>query len=84
MTHANVKLPSAAMPMLLALSLTGCAASSPTRPALSPPLPPPPSLTTPLPSVNYSLTAADAIRNWRQKQMATRLMSEPLSKPGQE
>ena len=63
--------------------LTACAHNSP-APNVSPVLPPPPSLSTPLPSVNYSLTAAEAIKNWRARQMATRLMSEPFVTPGQE
>lgn len=62
---------------LLALSLTACATKPPRPPADSPQLPPKPSVSTPLPSTSYSLTAAEAIKNWRAKQMATRLMSEP-------
>ena len=66
----------------LPLSLTACASKPPTPPADSLQLPPLPSLSTPLPSTSYSLTAAEAIKNWREKQMATRLMSEPSPKPG--
>ena len=62
---------------VLVLNLTACASNCPTPPAASLQLPPPPSLSTPLPSVDYSLTAAEAIKNWRDRQMATRLMSEP-------
>lgn len=83
MKPANVKRLCAAMWLLLALSLTGCASKPQMPPAASPQLPPPPSLTTPLPPVSYSLTAADAIRNWRARLMATPLMSEPSLKPGQ-
>ncbi len=72
-----VKFPCAVIVMLLALSLMGCATKPPTPPAASLQLPPPPSLSTPLPSTSYSLSAAEAIKNWRAKQMATRLMSEP-------
>lgn len=68
---------------LLALSLSACAHNSPTPPAASLQLPPPPSLSTPLPSVDYSLTAARNIRAWQQKLQATQLMSAPTAKPGQ-
>ena len=61
----------------LALSLTACASNPPMPPVESPRLPPPPSLSTPLPSVSYSLTAAGDIKSWAQKQTATRLMSAP-------
>ena len=83
MLPAPVKLPCAVIVTLLSLSLTGCAASCPTLPAESLTLPPPPSLSTPLPSISYSLTAAEAVKNWRAKLMGTRLMSEPSVKPGQ-
>ncbi len=83
MTPVSVKPLCAVILLLLILNLMGCAASSPTPRAVSPQLPPPPSLSTPLPPVSYSLTAAEAIKNWRAKQMATRLMSEPSPKPGQ-
>ena len=62
---------------LLALSLTACASNCPTLPAESLQLPPPPSLSTPLPQVNYSLSAAESERHSRQRLMGTRLMSEP-------
>ena len=39
-------------------------------------LPPPPSLSTPLPSVSYSQTAAERIKSWRDRLMATPLMQE--------
>lgn len=84
MMPVSVKPLCAVILLLLILNLMGCAHNSPTPPAASLTLPPPPSLSTPLPSVNYSLTAAEAIKNWRARQMATRLMSEPLSKPGLE
>ena len=83
MTPVSVKPLCAVILLLLILNLTGCAHNCPTPPAVSPQLPPVPSLSTPLPSVSYSLTAAEAIKNWREKQMATRLMSEPSPKPGQ-
>ena len=68
---------------LLALSLTACATKPQTLPADSPALPPPPSLSTPLPLISYSLSAAEVIKAWRRRQMGTRLMSEPTEKPGQ-
>lgn len=73
------------LPMLLfcALSVTACAHNSPKPPAALPTLPPPPSLSTPLPSVDYSLTAARNIRAWQQTLQATQLMSAPTAKPGQ-
>ena len=83
MLPVSVKTLCAAMWLLLALSLTACASKPPRLPDDSLQLPPPPSLSTPLPSTSYSLTAAEAIKNWREKQMATRLMSEPSPKPGQ-
>lgn len=85
MKHVPVKPLCSAMLPALALCLTACASKPPTPPAALPmALPPPPSLSTPLPSVSYSLTAAEAIRQWRQRQMATRLMREPSATPGQE
>lgn len=70
------------LPLLVA-SLTACASKPPTPPAESPRLPPPPSLSTPLPALSYSQTAADVIKSWRQRLMDTVLMSAPSSKPGQ-
>lgn len=83
MPPVSVKPLCAVILLLLILNLMGCAHNCPTPPAASLTLPPPPSLSTPLPSTNYSLTAAEAIKNWRAKQMATQLMSEPSAKPGQ-
>lgn len=65
------------------LLLTACAHNCPTRPAESLTLPPPPSLSTPLPSVNYSLTAAESERITQDKLRATRLMSGRTARPGQ-
>ena len=56
--------------------LTACAHNSP-APNVSPVLPPPPSLSTPLPQVSYSLTAGQRLRNWQQRLTDTRMMSEP-------
>ncbi|WP_423459985.1 hypothetical protein [Ottowia sp. VDI28] len=44
--------------------------------------PPPPSLSTPLPSTPYTTTAAEDMERWQQKLQATRLMSEPSARPG--
>ena len=78
----NAKLSLAVIWPLLLVSLTGCASNSATPPGASLQLPPPPSLSTPLPSVDYSLTAAEAIKNWRAKLTATQVMSAPSPKPG--
>ena len=78
----NAKLSLAAIWTLLLVSLMGCASNSAAPPAASLQLPPPPSLSTPLPSVDYSLTAAEAIKNWRAKLTATRMMSESTATPG--
>ena len=78
----NAKLSLAAIWALLLVSLTGCASNSAPPPGASLQLPPPPSLSTPLPSVDYSLTAAEAIKNWRAKLTATRMMSESTATPG--
>ena len=78
----NAKLSLAVTWPLLLVSLTGCASNSATPPGASLQLPPPPSLSTPLPSVDYSLTAAEAIKNWRGKLTATRMMSESTATLG--
>lgn len=80
MMPVPVKRRCSAMLPALALCLTACASSPPTPPgALLPPAqqPPPPSLSTPLPPVSYSQTAAERIRSWRDRLMATRLMRAP-------
>lgn len=82
MKHAPVKLSCSVMLAALALSLTACATKPPTPAAELPALPPAPSLSTPLPSESYSLNAAEAIKNWRAKQMDTRLMRERYKAPG--
>lgn len=63
--------------------LTSCATKTPTLPADSLQLPPPPSLSTPLPSEPYSKTAAPRMQGWSKKLKGTRVMSEPSAKPGQ-
>lgn len=77
-----VKIVYAVILLLLAANLTACATSSPTLPVELPTLPPPPPLSTPLPSASYSLTAAEAIKNWRAKLMGTRLMSSTTETAG--
>ena len=52
---------------LLPVLLTGCGATLPTCEPVSQPLPAPPSISTPLPQVSYSLTAAESLQTWRQK-----------------
>ena len=83
MPPVTVKPLLAVMLLLLVLNLTGCAANPPTLPADLPRLPPPPSLSTPLPALSYSAHAAEVIKQWRKQLMDTVLMSEPSAKPGQ-
>ena len=83
MLPVPVKLLYAVTLLLLVLNLTACAHNCPTPPAASLTLPPPPSLSTPLPSVNYSLAAAESERITQKKLQATRLMSKPTGMPGQ-
>lgn len=75
---------------ICALSLTtctvflmGCGTNPPKQPADSLHLPPPPSLSTPLPSESYSTTAEPRMQGWSKKLMGTQVMSEPIEKPGQ-
>lgn len=68
---------------ICALSLTACGTNPPKPPADSLQLPPPPSLSTPLPSEPYSKTAAQRMEGWSKKLMGTQLMSAPTAKPGQ-
>ena len=53
--------------LLLPVLLTGCGATLPPCAPASQPLPAPPSISTPLPQVSYSLTAAESLQTWRQK-----------------
>ncbi len=82
--HAPVRRLCSAMLPVLALSLTACASRPLAPPGALPPvlLPPPPSLTTPLPPVSYSLTASERIRSWHDRLMATPLMRAPSETPG--
>ena len=56
----------AAMPMLLAASLTGCATPSAPPVAACPANPPAPALSEPIPPVSYSLSAQELIKGWRK------------------
>lgn len=51
--------------------LTGCGATLPACEPVLLPLPAPPSISTQLPQVSYSLTAAENLQTWRQKLTAT-------------
>ncbi len=65
------------------LWLTGCA-SNPQMPSADlPALPPPPSLSTPLPSESYLKTAAQRMGTWQQRLQGTQMMSTPSGKHGQ-
>ena len=57
------------------LFLTACVTNPPKPPADSLQLPPPPSLSTPLPSVSYSKTAAQRMEGWQKRLAGTLLMS---------
>lgn len=83
MKHAPSKSLRSVMLLALALSLTACATKPPTQPAESPRLPPPPSLSTPIPSLSYSESAAAVIKSWRQRLTDTVLMRAPSAPPGQ-
>lgn len=62
----------AALPMLLALSLTACATHSPTpATAAAPTLPAPPPLTEPAPSQSYSEAVRALLKTWREKLTGT-------------
>ena len=61
----------AVMPMLLGLSLIGCAAPSPSPVAVCPANPPPPALSEPLPPETYSLSARRLMQSWHERLTAT-------------
>ena len=74
MLFDKLKLKLKKTPLLLLLPpvlLTGCGATLPPCDPASPPLPAPPSISTPLPQESYSLTAAESLQTWRQKLTAT-------------
>lgn len=75
----KLKLP---MLLLLAAMLTACAAPSPAPACACPTLPQAPALSTPLPAVDYSISAQQRIKGWQQSLTATQVMSAPLPKPG--
>jgi len=53
------------------LSLTACASNPQMPPADLPALPPPPSLSTPLPSVSYLTIAGVRMESWQRKLQGT-------------
>ena len=53
--------------LLLPVLLTGCGATLQPCAPTSQPLPAPPSISTQLPPVSYSLNAAESLQTWRQK-----------------
>ena len=59
------------MLIALALSLIGCATSSPPPAAVCPANPPPPALSEPMPAQTYSASAQQRISTWRQSLTAT-------------
>lgn len=61
------------LPLLLALSVTGCATNSPppTQPTV---VPSPPAIGTPLPSVDYSISVRRLLEEWRKKLKDTQTM----------
>lgn len=61
----------AVMPMLLALSLIGCAAPSASPAVVCPANPPPPALSEPMPRETYSASAQQRIQTWRQSLTGT-------------
>lgn len=71
------RLKTSATLMACVISLMGCGATLPQCPTESATLPARPSISTPLPPVSYSISAADVIRKWRGQLRGTRLMSEP-------
>ena len=62
--------------LLLPVLLTGCGVTLPACEPVSQPLPAPPSISTQLPPVNYSLSAEKSLQTWRQKLTGTLLMSD--------
>lgn len=63
--------PTLLLPLMLALSLTGCATTSPTPEHACPRFPTKPVSTEPLPSKPYSLSVQETLKAWREKLMAT-------------
>lgn len=69
----KLKLP---MLLLLALSVTACAHNSPPPPCSCPSLPALPSVTMQQPSQDYSISAQELLKTWREKLKATPLLSD--------
>lgn len=57
--------------LVLGLSATGCATTSQTPSVICPVLPPAPALSEPIPSVDYSISAQQRIKSWRDKLTVT-------------
>ena len=70
------------LPMLV-LSLSGCATKLP-PPTVCPPLPSPPSVSTPQPSESYSESVSQRLSDWRQRLMDTPLIPEPSMELGRD
>ena len=71
MPQRNVLKPPVLMLIALALSLIGCATSSPPPVAVCPANPPPPALSEPMPQETYSASAQRLISIWRQSLTGT-------------
>ena len=76
MKQRNVKPSCVLLPLLLALSLTGCGTTRPVYVTSSPDLPSRPELTEPLPSQTYSDSARADIQTWRRAVTGTSPTSE--------
>ena len=63
------------LPLLLVLMLSGCATKLP-PPTVCPPLPSPPSETTPQPSESYSENVSGKLKDWQKRLTDTPLIPE--------
>lgn len=61
------------MLLLLALSVTACATTSPPPAVQCPRLPNPPSVSTPLPQQSYSSSVQESLKRWREQLTRTPL-----------
>lgn len=66
----------------LVVSVTACAGNCPMPSSDLLMLPPPPSLSTAIPSASYSDSAASDTRQWQNELMGTQLMQKPVARPG--